>query len=292
MLRQNPARVTAHSAQQPPLAAEQPRYPLLILQPGLGPILPDYTTLAESLASAGYIVVGSTPTGSASVVVFQDGQVVYGLPQANLPDNATPQQAGRILSSLIQVWAADDAFLLDHMTTLAAADPAGRFTGRVNLAAVGVLGHSFGGAAAAQFCRRDARCQAGADLDGYLYGDVTQVGLRQPFLFLWSQPDNPGDAGWLRNQQEVSAVFQTLPPGSFQATLRGARHFNFSDYAVTYQPVVRLLGGLGSIDGAYGLRIAAAYLRAFFDQTLLGQPSPLLSANPPPFPEVRDIQRR
>lgn len=291
LLMQNPARIYAHSIAGLPLATARASYPLLIVQPGLGPVLPDYTTLCEALASYGYIVVGSTPTESAGVVVFKDGQVIYGTPQGNVPELATITDTQRILGDLIRVWAGDDRFVLDQVGQLNAADPAGRFTGRINLDAVGVLGHSFGGASAAQFCSLDARCKAGADLDGYPYGDVVQVGLRQPFMFLWSESPDPNDPAWLRAKRDADAIFQRLPPGSLQATIDGTRHFNFADYAVEFEPVIHLLGELGPIDGAHGLRIIITYVRAFFDETLLHQHDPVLDANPSPYPEVHLVRR-
>jgi len=69
-LTQDPGVVHSHAIAGAPLAAEQSAYPVLVLQPGLGPILPDYTTLAEDLASRGYVVVGSTPTYSAAAAAF------------------------------------------------------------------------------------------------------------------------------------------------------------------------------------------------------------------------------
>lgn len=283
--------VHGHSTEGVPLAAAQTTYPVLIMQPGLGPALPDYTTLCENLASYGYIVAGSTPTGSASVVAFKDGSVVRGTSRGNVPDNASVGEAKRILGDLIRIWVQDDALVLDRLEGLNASDPAGRFTGRINLDAVGVLGHSFGGASAAQFCSQDARCKAGADLDGYPYGEVVQTGLDQPFLFLWSEPVDGNDAAWLQAEQDIDTIFQGLPPGSLQVTIQGTRHFNFTDYAVEYQPVVHVLGGLGPIDGAYALEITGSYLRAFFDETLLGQHDPLLETADSPYPEVQIIHR-
>ena len=189
------------------------------------------------------------------------------------------------------MWADDDRFVLDQVVNLNAADPAGRFTGRFNLDAVGVMGHSFGGATAAQFCRLDVRCRAGVDLDGYPYGDVVQVGLRQPFLFLWSEPPDPNDPAWQRAVHDTDAIFQRLPPGSLQATIQRTRHFNFADFAVEFAPAVRLLGELGPIDSAYGLQIITTYVRAFFDDTLRHQHDPILDAAASPYPEVQ-IERR
>ncbi len=268
LLKQNLDRVQGHSTEQLPLSGVQGSYPVLIMQPGLGPILPDYTTLAELLASYGYIVVGSTPTESSVVVVFNDGQTVYRTPQGNLPDSASPEEAGEILDKLIQVWVGDDGFLVDQIERLNAADPEGRFTGRINLGKVGVFGHSFGGASAEEFCAHNARCKAGADLDGYLYGDVAQVGLQQPFLFLWSEPANKTDPNWQRAMQEANAALQSQPEGR-QITIPGTRHFNFTDFAVEYAPIYHLVGALGPIDGEQGLQTIATDVREFFDGALL-----------------------
>ncbi len=209
--------------------------------------------------------------------------------RAMYPNSATLTEAHRILGNLIQVWAADDRFVLDRVTQLNSADPDRRFTGRLNLNAVGVLGHSFGGATAAQFCHLDERCKAGVDLDGYPYGTVIQEGLHQPFLFVWSEVSDMHDPAWQQAMQDTEAIFQGLPPGSLQITINQTRHFNFSDYAVEFEPIIRLVGGLGSIDGAYGLQITSIYVRAFFDDTLRRQHNPLLDASP--YPEVH-IERR
>jgi predicted dienelactone hydrolase len=290
LLMQNLVHVQDHSFEQLPLSADKPTYPLLIMQPGLGPVLADYTTLCETLASYGYIVVGSTPTGSAGVVVFQDGDVSRQTQKGNVPDSATLAETHRLLANLIQVWAADDRFILDQVIRLNTADPANRFTRRMNLDAVGVLGHSFGGATAAQFCSLDPRCKAGADLDGYPYGDVTQAGLHQPFLFVWSETGDPKDAAWLRAQQDTDTIFQGLPQDSLEITIKGTRHFNFLDYAVEFEPVIRLMDGLGPIDGIYGLKITTTYVRAFFDETLCGIHDPLLDNSR--YPEVQIIRQK
>ena len=60
----------------------------------------------------------------------------------------------------------------------------------MNLQSVGVFGHSFGGAAAAEICHLDDRFKAGIDLDGDPYGDVIKTGLNQPFMFILSEPTN------------------------------------------------------------------------------------------------------
>jgi hypothetical protein len=70
-------------------------------------------------------------------------------------------------------------------------------------------------------------------------------------------------------------------------TIRGARHFNFTDYAVEFSPVLKLLGMLGPIDGKRGLHVSNAYTLAFFDTYLKGTGSPLLQGSSTDYPEVK-----
>jgi len=269
-----------------PLAAAPSAFPVLVLQPGLGPILPDYTTLSEDLASRGYVVFGSTPTYSSAVVVFPDGRVAPGAEAANLSDNATPAEAQQILSSLIQVWAADNRFVLDQAAALNQADLDGRFTGRLDLSRVGFWGHSFGGASAAETCHLDARCKAGVDLDGYPYGEAIQAGLDQPFMVQWSQPPDPADPGWQQARRDMGNMQQRLGGDGYQIMIAGARHFNFTDNGVFYAPFLKLIGGLGAIDGRRLLAISTTYTAAFFDHYLKGQTEPLLRGPSAAYPEV------
>lgn len=286
LLVQDPSVVQPHARLAAPLAAAPAAFPVLVLQPGLGPILPDYTALAEDLASRGYVVFGSTPTFSSAVVVFPDGRVARGTAAANVSDNATPAEAEQILASLIQVWAADNRFVLDQATALNRSDPDGRFTGRLDLAHVGFWGHSFGGASAAETCHLDARCAAGLDLDGYPYGNVIQSGLDQPFMTQWSEPPDPANADWQQAQRDTRSMESRLGADGYQIMIRGSRHFNFTDNSVFYAPFLKLRGGLGDIDGRRFLAISRAYTAAFFEHYLRGEAEPLLAGPSGQYPEV------
>ena len=286
LLTQNLTAVRPHAHHHVPLATRQPRYPVLVMQPGLGPLLSDYTALAEELASHGYVVVGSTPPYSASVVVFKDGRVVRGTAAGNVPETATPAEAKVVLEHLINVWAADDRFVLDQLERLNTAPPNTMFTGRLDLQAIGLLGHSFGGATAAEVCHLDLRCKAGVDLDGYPYGEVAQTGLKQPFMFIWSEPDKTDEA-WQQAMRTTQTIYARLNHGGYQLTISGTRHFNFSDYALIFAPVLKIQGGLGTIDGQRGLTIAEDYVRAFFDTYLKHASAPLLAGSAGNYPEVQ-----
>ena len=62
----------------------------------------------------------------------------------------------------VPVFGADLVSTLDHVVAGHARGDA--VFARLDTARVGVFGHSFGGAAAAEACRRDRRCRAGMDL--------------------------------------------------------------------------------------------------------------------------------
>ena len=188
LLTQRLSEVRVYAVADADLAPNEPTYPVLMMGPGLGPLATDYTTLAEDLASHGYVVVGVNVTYITSVVVFADGRVARSTSMGNVPNAASPEEGKRILDRLIELWTADERFVLNQMAQLSANDQQGRFTGRLDLRRVGVFGHSFGGATALEVCRVDTRCKAGVNLDGYPHENVVKLGLQQPFMFIWSEP--------------------------------------------------------------------------------------------------------
>jgi dienelactone hydrolase len=56
--------------------------------------------------------------------------------------------------------------------------------GRLDLTRLGVFGHSLGGNAALEFCRKDERCKVAANLDGANWNQVGKVGLRKPAMII------------------------------------------------------------------------------------------------------------
>lgn len=279
------ALIQTHSFENTPLAPAATRYPVLIFEPGLGNIPTQYTTLLEYLASHGYIIFAINPTYSADVVVFPDGRVAEataaGKPETNGEIQAESNQ-------LIEVWSQDVIFVMNKLDRLNAT-PGNPFSGRLDLAKLGVFGHSFGGATAAQVCHMDTRCKAGIDIDGDLSGSVVRTGLNTPFMVIQHDMGSCSDSDCRNFQQQVQSILRTVPLGeSYHISIKGTEHFNFTDYAVYPVPVVlRLLGVLGSIDGARGLQITCAYVRAFFDTYLNQTPSSLLQGSSSAYPEVQ-----
>jgi predicted dienelactone hydrolase len=275
-----------HSFENARLANGQPTYPVLIMEPGLGPAIPDYTVLAENLASQGYIVVGVNPTYSSNLVTFPDGRVVLRTDKGTIPDNATPAEADQMGNTLIAVWVKDVIFVMDHLETINAS-PDSPFYQRLALDHIGVFGHSFGGATAMIVCQQDPRCKAGANLDGTPFGSGKNAPIPTPFLLMSEDYSRGCD----QNCTEFRQAAKLGEAGAtFDLSVKGTRHFNFTDLPLRQLPAVRPLfrtvGLIGSIDPARGEEVAGAYLVAFFDRYLKNQDSGLLNGPSPAYPEV------
>ncbi len=274
--------IQGHSFENAPISPAATRYPVLIFEPGLGNIPTQYTTLLEDLASHGYVIFAITPTYSSDVVVFPDGRVAEVTQAGNLDNVANTQEAA---NRLVTIWAQDVIFVMNQLDRLNAA-PGTMWNQRLELAHIGVFGHSFGGATAAQVCQMDARCSAGIDLDGTLFGNVVQTGLNKPFMVIQSDQGTCSDSNCRSFKDEIRAILRTVPRGqSYALSIKNTKHFNFSDYAVSFSPL-GVFGALGSIDGVRGLQITRTYVRAFFDTYLGNVPSPLLHGPTSPYPEV------
>jgi predicted dienelactone hydrolase len=284
-----PSRVRVHAIADPPVAADRQTYPVLIFSTGFGNLPSDYTSLIEDIASHGYVVLGITNTYSAPVVRFPDGRVANHLAEASFPGGPSEaiQSAG---NRMVDVWAADIRFAIDKLAQMNS-DAKSRFQGRLDLSKIGLLGHSFGGAASVEACLEDARCEAAIDIDGNLFGDVAREGIRKPLLFVLS--DWTLRPPWLartlasvsvqrfrRQQVELEREMNATCRKSSQcwkAHIPGTGHFNFTDLAVLYSPGMRLMGYLGPVNGAKGLEETSSCIRTFFGTILNGQ-SPNLPA--------------
>ena len=285
------SKVRAHSIGSAALSPERPSYPVVVMRAGASAEVWNYTTLAEDLASQGYVVVGFDAPWRTSVVVFPDGRTMRRIP-ANNPELAfgAPDSARRI-DRLLDAWTGDTGFVLDRLEALNATDSSGIFTGRLDLAHVGVFGHSFGGAVAAQFCGEDSRCTAGVDIDGAPLGRVIREGIPRPFMFLLSGHGGSADPGDRQIEADIDAIYDRLPPdGRLRVEILGAYHFGFSDDGAVVKShillrALRFVGVIG-LDGRRQLAATSYCLRRFFDTELQAAGGSRVDLSSSDYPEV------
>ena len=148
LLTRDLAKVHGHSSRDSDVSPQPRSYPLVIMRAGASVEVWNYSTLAEDLASHGYVVVGFDAPYRTYSVVFPDGRVMRRTPENNpeLCEDQEQAQQARCVNKVLTAWTADIAFVLDQLERLNVSDPTGKVTGRLDMTRVGVFGHSFGGA--------------------------------------------------------------------------------------------------------------------------------------------------
>jgi pimeloyl-ACP methyl ester carboxylesterase len=271
--------VRTHARIGVPVSPAQSAYPVLLFSPVWGGGRSDYTTFYEILASHGFVV--------AAMEHMKD---------LDGPFLGTNLELYREAGALVRRRAEDAAYVLDQLTKRNEGDPDKLLTGRLDLSRVGILGHSFGGAAAAEACWLDPRFKSGIDVDGDLFGEVADAGVSQPFFFMSSYGQPPRDAELhaadpgVRFTNEMEALDWNrkeswlIHRGGYELMIRGTLHMNYSDRPL-FSPIKRLTGA-GEIAPRRALQIGDSYILAFFDRTLNQQPESLLNGFTERFPEV------
>src|SRR5207253_4390089 len=140
------SRVHAHAMRNSDVSPQQRSYPVVIMRAGASGEVWNYSSLAEDLASHGYMVVGFDAPYRTNIVVFPDGRIMKRLPENNpeLCLGMTGQEQVHCVNRLLNGWIADIAFVLDRLERLNTSDASGKFTGRLDISRVGIFGHSFG----------------------------------------------------------------------------------------------------------------------------------------------------
>ena len=286
-------KVQGHSFSDAEVASQERSYPVAIMRTGASLQIWNYSTLAEDLASHGYVVVGFDAPYRTSSVAFPDGRVLRRAPENNpeFCEEQPPAQLAGCVNPIIDAWIGDIGFVLDRLAGVNAS--AGMFAGRLDLARVGVFGHSFGGATAAQFCHDDARCKAGIDLDGQPFGSVVQEGMRQPFLFVLGDEIRGSDPETRRIAGNIQSIYDRLPvEGRLRVVMHGANHFLYNDEMALRTSHILMGGlrmvGLVGMEGRRQLAVAAYCVRSFFDEYLKGAGGGALrNAGATGYPEIQ-----
>ncbi|MEV0590484.1 alpha/beta hydrolase family protein [Nonomuraea cavernae] len=243
------------------------KLPLVVLSPGFTNPMSTLTSLAEDLASRGYVVAGIDHTYESYATSFPGGRVAECLAcdSDTDPGFGTGVVAGR---------AADVSFVLDQLPS--------KWNGSdlIDRSKIAMAGQSIGGASAMATMVKDSRVRAGIDMDGTTYARIPTSGFSRPFMFLGSPQHVPGgrDHSWERDWKLLTGWKRWL-------VLSGAEHQSFTDGP--------LMAGTFGITPAYGVlpatraaELTRTYVAAFLDQHLKSKRQPLLDKPSSRYPEV------
>ena len=274
----NLALVQTRSFVDAPLAQRQRQYPVLLFS---GPFNRFQNTFeTEEMASHGFIVVGIDHTYDGDLVVLPDGRRISGSKGSCLLDFTSARALALSRPKVerrLAVRVADTLYVLDRLNGWNEAE-GNPFFGRLDLSDVGMFGHSFGGAVAAEVCRVDPRVRAGVNMDGSIFGSAKRDGVPKPFLtFFTSARPAPSDLAVLneprrRENLELAADYAAVDRslnryGGYFLQVPGMEHMNFSDYSLYSQ--VRAWTDSGPISARKGHEAVNRITLAFFQHELL-----------------------
>lgn len=276
-------RLTARPAAPAATPPDRRGWPVVVLSHGLGVARAHYSSLAQELASRGYVVLTiDHPIGGFTLA--PDGRLLRpGIDSLHYPE--------RPLVSIVRDWAMDDALVVRRAATLARENPAAGVLVPVDTARVAAIGHSLGGAAALQACLSEPLFDACADMDGDPFGDVETKGVGKPILVLLSEPDRrvrppPRDSAEAARRAEFARMGRerdsmwtsicALQRGTscFVAKLLGTGHFSFSDAPFQMPSQLRNVGA--TLTPTEMHRAISARIVEFLDHSLSGAPLRLL----------------
>jgi dienelactone hydrolase len=253
--------VRAYSRDGAAVAPSDGPYPVVLLSPGNATNVAFYSSLAEDLASHGFVVVGVDHPYQVAAVDLGDGRVaVYSGDQAAGP-------LGTEVAAKIDERVADIRFVLDRL----AEDSAGlaSLQGHIDLRRVGIAGHSNGGIAAAEACTADPRLVACMNIDGQAGGGPFSSrpnprAPTKPFLYLTKE---------VQLHASLAALLEAAGTDTYRIQVPAATHGTFAD-GPRFRP------RLAPIDGTADevLAIERGFALAFFDRVLRDAPQTVFGA--------------
>ena len=215
-------RVRVHARIHPAWAGGGP-FPVVLLEHGSSMVPAAYTVLAESLASQGFVVVGTNHPPDSLIAVYADGHELRFTPY--WPENADRHAQGVAIGEFAEkVLVADVRFVLDRLQGMD--ERPGFWRGHLDLSRIAIAGHSMGGTTAALAARMEPRILAAVNLDGSTYpgmnGDVRPIELHKPLLFLATREHASDPAVQVRE-------FAGSASNNYYLVVGGADHMDFSD---------------------------------------------------------------
>lgn len=250
--------VRHHSFDDAEVAPSAEPYPIVVISPGNATNVASYASIAEELASRGYVVVGVDHPYQVAAVQLPDGSVAS--------YDASWDSPGVGVEKKIEERVADVSFVLERLAIEASV-----VQGRLDFERVAVIGHSNGGLTAMEACRSSTAIVACVNLDGQAAGgpfstDVTSAAPDQPFLFLTKETSI---------HPEIHRRFEAAGEGAYRVVVPDAAHSDFADGSL-FEP--SLNPGVRTEDRV--VEVIRGFLAAFLDKELKGASADVLSTVP------------
>jgi len=277
------ANIMSNSFVNAPINDALDDYPVIILSHGWRGFRNLHTDFAEELASLGYIVVGIDHTYGSVATVFSDQDIAY-LNLDALPPRETTPDFLDYANQLVNTYGLDVTTTLEYLEEMNGDTSSSRFSGKLDLTNIGLLGHSTGGGGDVAVAINDDRIDAVIGLDAWVESiDETEIdkGLNIPSLFLRSGSWENG----LNNTSLLALIDNSTYP-SVLYQIDGTTHYDFA-MVYMYSPLTSAIGFTGSVKSDYLTSILKSMISDFFNETLRNDTNS--SIDPDDWEEVRVI---
>jgi dienelactone hydrolase len=254
--------VYSHAAAELPVSRDAP-WPAVVYSHGYQVLRSENTSLMIELSSHGYICVAIDHVDAR--ISFQDGRgLVAGSGSFNI---------GRLRERVDDV-----RFVFDQLAEWQAQDSL--FAGRVDVSKLGTLGWSFGGEAALEVARMDARCRATLSLDPSIVS-LNATSFAKPALILFG-------GLWDADNDPVRSFYERIPSPAYFTQVQGTVHASFSSWLSAAVPEL----STGFVDNQRAAQLVKTYTTSFFDKHLKGKDDGLLDDTSPEYPELVPFLRK
>lgn len=274
--------VMSNSYLNAPISTSETNYPVIILSHGWRGIRDLHVDFAEELASMGYIVVGINHTYGAVATVFDD-EVAYVNLEA-LPNRDSTDDFLGYANQLVTTYADDVSMTIDYLEEINDNASTSRFSEKLDVSKIGLLGHSTGGGGDVLVALNDDRITSVMGLDAWVepINDIDiEKELSVPSLFIRSGQWETGE-----NNVNLNAILENSLAQSTLYQIDGTTHYDFA-MVYMYSPLTKLVNFSGTVENEYLTAILKSMMTDFFDDTL--KESLTSDINPDDWDEVRLI---
>lgn len=258
--------VTGWSQPGVPFASQIRKAPLIAVCPGGRISRTLFTSLAEDLASHGYVVL-VVDFPYIGFVAYPDGrEISNAFPVPPELRNGPYAAIDQFLETPGALEAGDLRLALTNLERISEEDPARRLTGKIDWQHLGAFGQSLGSKGCGGVAADDHRFDAVASMEGAFPIAVRERGLKAPVLLMF------GVGLPLPIRDTIRQVIPNRRDDVYDLTLQNFLHNNVNDLAIIFPTLFPSL-----MDPYVGLAQTREVLRTFFDQHVKGTGPGMLS---------------